>query len=639
MTDGRRNLLPNPALAVDATGWSAVESSGSLGTAARTAVTGMDRSWAFQYTQTAVGQVDLVTPAASVTPGQAYSGTVQFRVSTVPPVTTVALRFFDSGGTSILNTSYSPASLTANVPLRLGMTVVAPAGAVTCSLRVILITAASPGSVFAATAARIEQSDDPNLDYADGDTSGWSWLGTAGASPSRNPVGLDTARLNSVTNPYLASSDTGWAWWKFNGVASPTAARTSVTGMDRGAAYRVTSAGVHDFAAVAPPVAVTPGQTHTATAQARFSAVPSTAGLVVVWLKSDSTYLSATTLSEQSLITANVAYRSRTAVDVPATAAYACVGFRWATSTATPTVDVTAARLELGRDRSFTYADGLTDGWTWDGAAGTSTSRSVPLTPVLPGYATSTESAPAIARSHARPVNATTAEVDAALAVGRLRGGALVETLVDTFEAPELDPQWVNGGGGVLNSRLYVSCSHNAGVPIFTNVRSSTGYAWSGSSLLFEIGQMPGVASTDTAFAQMWIMDPAPSNTVDRLGFEYRVAANALDLIGQTGASYSPIGTTTTLTYAAATHRWLRITHTGSSIVWATSPDGLTWTTQRTLATPPAWTTKTTLRVSFEAYRTSGTNDLFLVDSVNIAPLRIVRPVRGLSAVGRSYSF
>lgn len=216
---------------------------------------------------------------------------------------------------------------------------------------------------------------------------------------------------------------------------------------------------------------------------------------------------------------------------------------------------------------------------------------------------------------------------------------AFTRTITDAAGATDNTSAVGPPGGVTAAGRMFVTCAHTGGTPIFSAVRSTTGYAWSGSSLLFEAVQMPGVAGVDTAFAQMWIMDPSPTDTVDRLGFEYRAAANALDLVGQTGAGYAPIGTTTTLTYSAATHRWLRITHTGSSIVWDTSPDGLTWTTQRTLATPPAWTTKTTLRVSFEAYRTTGTNDLFLLDSVNLPPLRIVRPVRNLSAVGRSYSF
>lgn len=214
----------------------------------------------------------------------------------------------------------------------------------------------------------------------------------------------------------------------------------------------------------------------------------------------------------------------------------------------------------------------------------------------------------------------------------------LIETVQDACNGDALDPNlWVANGAALVGGQAQVPCQQTGGTPSYLSMRGAVGCTWSGSSLVLEVPAMP--ANGTAGFGQVWVMDPAPADTVARLGFEYRAAANALDLLGQAGANYGAIGTTTTLTYSATTHRWLRITHTGANIVWATSPDGLTWTTQRTYTTPPTWAAKTTLIPSFEAYRTAGANDALVIDNINLPPTRARASVRALAAVGRSNSY
>lgn len=195
---------------------------------------------------------------------------------------------------------------------------------------------------------------------------------------------------------------------------------------------------------------------------------------------------------------------------------------------------------------------------------------------------------------------------------------ALLQTLTDDFSGTLA--KWTVNAATIVGGELAVRCNHTAGAPTYAFATSVEGFTWSGSYLFAKVPGMPAVAGVSTANAQMWVMDSAPADTVARLGFEYRAAANALDCIGQSGATYAPIGTTTTLTYSATTHAWLRINHTGTAIVWQTSPDGVTWTTRRTLATVPTWANKTTLLASFQAFRSNGTNDTFRVDNVNAVP-------------------
>jgi hypothetical protein len=73
--------------------------------------------------------------------------------------------------------------------------------------------------------------------------------------------------------------------------------------------------------------------------------------------------------------------------------------------------------------------------------------------------------------------------------------------------------------------------------------------------------------------------------------------------------------------------------------VWYTSPDGVTWTVQRSIAAAevPAWlTTRQDLAASFEGFRTAGTSSgnvyVFIIDDVNLgpeAPPNFVLPLTG----------
>jgi hypothetical protein len=188
--------------------------------------------------------------------------------------------------------------------------------------------------------------------------------------------------------------------------------------------------------------------------------------------------------------------------------------------------------------------------------------------------------------------------------------------LHDDFTATS--SEWTDSGAGVSNGSAYINVAGSGGTPTYASKRSRQVYSWPGSPVVFGDVIMPGVAG-DTANAQLWVNDPNPAATVDRLGFEYAAATNTLTLRGQTGSGYAAIGTDVTLTYDPVAHRWLSIADTGSSIVWSTSADGLTWTTQRTYSTPPAWTTKTTLQIDLEGFRSSGTNDTMRVGSINVA--------------------
>jgi SH3-like domain-containing protein len=73
------------------------------------------------------------------------------------------------------------------------------------------------------------------------------------------------------------------------------------------------------------------------------------------------------------------------------------------------------------------------------------------------------------------------------------------------------------------------------------------------------------------------------------------------------------------LPYDPVAHAWVRIREASGSLLWETSPDGITWATRRTAASP-AWVSATDLQVQLLAHRDSGTVNFAEFDNFNVAP-------------------
>lgn len=450
----RVNACPNPALAVDATGWTSANAAGVL---SRVAVTGMDRPYAIRCTQTAepFAQTIVWAPSAPAQPDQRWSATLQFRVLDTPKADAefyVQFVYIGSGGALLAGGVGSPVKPVSGTVYRRSVAAgAAPAGTAACAVRLVVGsttgTAMLEGTRVDITAARVEQIVDPYLPYADGDTVGWSWDGTAGATASRNPRALGPVRYNLIPNPALATSATGWTMVSTAG-PSPTAARAAVTGMDRPFAYRATLTGAsqgHTASLRSPMLPVGELRSWSATLQARFSAMPTGAWIGLHWYDSSGNAL--TQPQRQSvlaLVAAGVPFRAQYGNQAaPAAAASFRFGLEWDAQVAALTVDVTAVRFEVAADLgaqgtstvAYPYADGDTPGWTWDGTAGSSASRSVAEQPRILGAAVSPESARPVTRKHRRNVNVATTEVDTALPIGSVRTGSRARPAVQALTA------------------------------------------------------------------------------------------------------------------------------------------------------------------------------------------------------------
>lgn len=167
----RHNACINPALDNDATGW------GGETTPTRQAVTGFDRPFAAQYTTGTF----LRTAGGAVTPGLSYALSVYVRPSNA----------FSAGGNiyiewrdvanGVISFSQSTYTLTSGIVSRASFAATAPSGAATAAL--ILDGANYVVTLLDATMALVEQTAALD-DYFDGNSSGGSWDGTPGNSPS-----------------------------------------------------------------------------------------------------------------------------------------------------------------------------------------------------------------------------------------------------------------------------------------------------------------------------------------------------------------------------------------------------------------------------------------------------------------------
>lgn len=133
-----------------------------------------------------------------------------------------------------------------------------------------------------------------------------------------------------------------------------------------------------------------------------------------------------------------------------------------------------------------------------------------------------------------------------------------------------------------------------------TSFTSARQWTLVGSKLTAKLTTVPAVNGSSNVAASMWVTSTTSGT---RIGWRYDAVAGVLAAMSQVGFSDA---TPTNLAYSAIDHAWVRVRESGGTVSWETSPDGATWTTRRTLATP-AWVTSQTHAVDFPTTRTGGT--------------------------------
>lgn len=198
----RHNLCPNPALDVNTTGWA----DGGAEAPTRTAVAGFSKPFAARYTTNVAGFIR--SAKGAVTEATSYTLSLDIRATN------------NSNGTlytewvkadTSLSYSSTPYNLVAGVVTRIGITAIAPTGAVFA--RVVLDGINFSTNTTDITRVLIEAG--PLDSYFDGDSTNCSWDGAAGLSPSTlnevpsmaNSIS-DQARVNMLAELALTPPQT-----------------------------------------------------------------------------------------------------------------------------------------------------------------------------------------------------------------------------------------------------------------------------------------------------------------------------------------------------------------------------------------------------------------------------------------------
>ncbi len=171
------NLIPNPRMANDVSGWSR----GGTGTSGRTLADGTAYA---TVTRGNTAAISLYSPVMPVTAGSTYTASASVRRFSGSPFAFIRIRWFsDTAGSVVISDSITTTFALTDAPQRAVLTADAPAGAIRASVYV-LSSAGTVGEQFGVGFVQFEAKAWATP-YADGSLgAGYSWAGTAHASAS-----------------------------------------------------------------------------------------------------------------------------------------------------------------------------------------------------------------------------------------------------------------------------------------------------------------------------------------------------------------------------------------------------------------------------------------------------------------------
>jgi hypothetical protein len=186
---------------------------------------------------------------------------------------------------------------------------------------------------------------------------------------------------------------------------------------------------------------------------------------------------------------------------------------------------------------------------------------------------------------------------------------ALIHTLRDDFSTDTLATNWTGSAGtvAITGGRMRVTCD-----TAFNKAQTAASYTLDGSKVCVQVFAAAAGSATVEATTELLV-------TTTTAGTDAGITLNAVTgLLTFSSRSGFFDGGATTLAYNATTHRWWRLRVTSGTLLWETSPDGDTWTTQRS-ASAPAWVSDTDLAAALTSHRNNGTDDFAEFDNYNIA--------------------
>lgn len=192
-----------------------------------------------------------------------------------------------------------------------------------------------------------------------------------------------------------------------------------------------------------------------------------------------------------------------------------------------------------------------------------------------------------------------------------------LSTLVDNFNDGAIGPEWGNsyGGASETGGQAHVPCTTG-----FAGFQTAYSWTMAGASFFVAVTTVPAASTATEAYASVFVNAPGigePGGPQEgyRIGFVINSVTGLLRCKSDTGYFDAA---SVDIAYNATTHKFVRLSEDGTNVYWDTSPDGSTWTTRRTLATP-AWVTASvdTCALDLSAHRDAGTTDEAAYDLFN----------------------
>ncbi|MGP4088548.1 hypothetical protein [Streptomyces sp. KR55] len=182
-------------------------------------------------------------------------------------------------------------------------------------------------------------------------------------------------------------------------------------------------------------------------------------------------------------------------------------------------------------------------------------------------------------------------------------------TLIDNFDDNVRDTLKWSGSYGDI-----VEAGGRARVPAstaFSAYQSASAYTLDESSLACRVYAPAAGGATVEALAEVLVITSVGGTDG---GFSINAVTGQMKLMSRVG--YADPGEVV-LTYSPAAHAWVRLRESAGNLHWDTSPDGQTWTTRRTAASP-TWVNDTNLSVILAGHRNNGTDDYAEFDNFNL---------------------
>ncbi len=189
---------------------------------------------------------------------------------------------------------------------------------------------------------------------------------------------------------------------------------------------------------------------------------------------------------------------------------------------------------------------------------------------------------------------------------------APLASLTDTFDDGVIDTiKWPGAAGNVSETGGRARVEVGSGFARFT---SDAIYTLTGSAFCVTAWMSAADPSASQAWTQLLVRGSVDGGIQVDIGFERDAVADVLRCQYRYDF-WDP--DSVAIPYDPDEHHRLRVVEDAGSVYFQTSPDGIAWTTQRTVLTP-AWASDTTLDFQIIAHRVGGVTDYSEFDDLNV---------------------